>query len=513
VRIPFPERFPIFKVFVFAIVLSLAQLVEGTSTLFVLCTFCFIMVSSHSFNLAGGLTRPSGGFIFAWTLLGGLFGITWKAIIGEPGNSNLLQPDRTIEVYLGTAVAMLVGVHASRTFRFKGHLPKFKVDGDMYRASVGCLIVGGLMQLVAWFSTSSAEGGSLRAALQQGLGGFLLLAIVLAVTYQLKKSGGRSSMNVPAALACAFIFAGGLIGYSKQGIFTPIVCWFFPVAAARYKTSIIQAAILVVGFGLMVYYLVPYSQIGRTYRIDGAPFSVNLATNILLLSHLDAVRKYQHEHEADGSGTDPDAQVFAYYNESQGFADRLQMLTPDDAAINVTENGAVFGILPTVFAFENMIPHFIWKSKPIINFGNLYAHEIGILTDSADTSTGISFSPAGDAYHEAKWAGVLLLLPALFSLLFTLSDSIGGDTRNSPFGLLMIINFMHSAPEGMVAGVVGASVIGMYGTFFAAFVTAYIMPLFATLIIGPSKRQGGDQNAYVPIPAQSPSSLVTTSER
>jgi hypothetical protein len=486
VRLPFPERFPLFKVFVFAFVLCLVQLLEGTSILFVLCTFCFVMVTAFAFNLTGGLSRPSGGFIFAFTILGGLFGITWKALINEPGNSNLLQPDRTIEVYLGTAVAMLVGVYASRRFRFKSYLPRFKSDGDMYRAAVGCLVLGGSMQFFSIIVTSQATSGSLRSVLQQALGGFLLLAIVLSVTYQVRKTGGRSSMNAAAAISCALVFAGGLIGYSKQGIFLPVVCWLFPAAAGRYKVSPIQIAGLVAGFGLMVYYLVPYSQIGRTFRVEGAPFSVNFATNIYLLSHLDGVRKFAHDHE--GENADPDAQVFAYFNKSQGFADRLQMLTPDDAAINITENGAVFGIVPTLFAFENMIPHFIWASKPNLNFGNLYAHEIGILTDDEDTTTGISFSPAGDAYHQAKWYGILLILPVLLSLLFTMSDSVGGDTRESPFSLLMVISFMHSAPEGMVSGIVGGSLIGMYGTFFGAFVTAYVMPLVAGIFMGPVKQ-------------------------
>ena len=144
-----------------------------------------------------------------------------------------------------------------------------------------------------------------------------------------------------------------------------------------------------------------------------------------------------------------------YYNQKHGMLDRLQMISWDDALIDTTEQGHVYGLYPVLFSFVNVVPHFLWRDKPIIALGNLYSHEIGIShggQDSDDTTTGISFSPTGDAFHEARWLGVLVVAPLLWFLCFFGMDWLCGDTRRSPWGLLMLASCAHIAPEGMLDG-------------------------------------------------------------
>jgi hypothetical protein len=108
VRLPFPERVPLAPVCFFATVLCLLQLYQGTAAAFSLCSFLFIIVSALAFNMAGGLTRPSGGYIFFFVVLGVLIGLVWKAVLGEPADSNLAVPMITIEVYLCAACSLLL---------------------------------------------------------------------------------------------------------------------------------------------------------------------------------------------------------------------------------------------------------------------------------------------------------------------------------------------------------------------------------------------------------------------
>ena len=497
VRLPFPERLPLFQIVGFCLVLFTVQQLEGTSAVFSLGTFLFVFIAAMAFNLAGGLTRPSGGFVFAFTMLAGLFGITYKALMNQPAQTNLSRPEVTIGVYVAATFAMLIAVYVSKLLRFKTRFfPTFKSDEDMYRACVGSLVLGGSVMIYGLLRTSEVAAGSLYGVLQQ-LNRFLSLSIILGVMYEVRKSGGRKSMNWPVAIACFLVFASGIIGFSKEGIFTPFVAWIFPAASGRYKMSVLQIMGLTLVFGFMVVYLVPYSQYGRTYKREGAPLSDTLDANAALLLHLNDVKRLY-----DAQSANDDAFGFTYYGTPQGFADRLHMLSPDDALINTTEEDGAYGLFPTLFYFENVIPHFLWPAKPILSFGNIYAHEVGIITSEEDTTTGVSFSPAGEIFHQARWLGVLVVLPILLTLLFTVSDSLGGDTRESPIALLLLVGFLHTAPEGGVGGIIGTIMGGTAILFVLAFITTRLMPLFSELVLGPVKKQFSRPKAAASIPAR-----------
>jgi len=130
--------------------------------------------------------------------------------------------------------------------------------------------------------------------------------------------------------------------------------------------------------------------------------------------------------------------VQGYFNTPQGFFDRLQMISIDDALNNHTQQFGTYGILPVIQSFENLIPRFIWPDKPPLLSGNTYAHEVGLLAE-ADTSTGVSFSSTAVAFHLLGWPGIFLLAPAIWLLLFTIFDSLCGDVRKAPWGLLVMV--------------------------------------------------------------------------
>ena len=487
-RLPFPERVSVLPVLTFCLLLALAQQLLGTTLLFSAATVLFILLAALAFNICGGFTRPSGGFVFAYSCVGILFGIVYKVVVGEPAQSNLLQPERTIEIYVASMAGMAVAAYLARKMRLKRRfLAQFTSLEEMYRGCVGLLMIGLAIMASEYLRTSPAAPGSALSALYR-LDVFLPMAIFLGVTYEVRRSGGRRSVNGAVLLAIGFSFANGLIGYSKEGMLAPFACWLIPAAAQRYRVSILQIAGLLLGFAFTAYYLVPYSQYGRDFRGSGATLSQNLRNNYILLTNLPLVRKIYIQQQAEiYSGDD----LVRYYDKPQGLMDRVQMVTPDDAVINLTEQGSVFGIFPTLFSFENLIPHFIWPSKPSIGFGNVYAHELGIIGDDEDNSTGISFSPAGDAFHQARWVGVLIMLPLLALMLFFIADSVCGDTRDSPFTLLLLLLFLHSAPEGgllQFAPLASATTIQIY---IASFLGARVMPVIASIFLGPAKEPRG----------------------
>lgn len=481
-RIPFPVHIRLWHAFCFAGLLFTAQLLEGTSLYFSVCSVLFIVIATVAFNLAGGLARPSGAYVFFYSVLAVIVGLCWKAIIGEPGDSNLLNPLLTIRVFLAGITAMLAAVYVSRKLTAKrAFLRNAVAEAKMQNATIGCMITGlflsFLLMVLTW------QSGSALSALAQ-VNRFLPLAMVLGVVHQIRKSGGTSSVNLPVLISGAAIFAMGVLGFSKEGMFTPLLCWAVAAGSQRYKVSTFQAigAVLVVVF--MFRFLVPYSQYGRNLRSETGSVRENFNVAISLLLDLEDVRQKSNALAEDPSA---DSSKESYYNTPQGFFDRLQMISVDDALIDLTERNGTFGYSPIIMGFENLVPHFLWPNKPNIGFGNVYSHELGGVIAEDDSTTGISFSPSGEGFHIARWTGVLIVAPILWILLFTLFDSLCGSATESPWGLLVIAQFAHLAPEGMLGGVIYMLGFTTLSIIVAALTAAYVMPVLGTLFKGPEQ--------------------------
>jgi hypothetical protein len=482
VRIPFPVHIRLWHALCFAGLLITAQLLEGTSLYFSVCCALFIVIATVAFNLAGGLARPSGAYVFFYALLAVIVGLSWKAVIGEPADSNLLNPLLTIRVYLAGITSMLAAVYISRKLTTKRALLRHTVtESNMQNATIGCMVTGliisFLIMVLPW------QSGSTMSAIAQ-INRFLPLAMVLGIVHQVRKSGGTSSVNLPVLISGGALFAMGVLGFSKEGMFVPLLCWVVAAGSQRYKLSAFQAIGIVLVVAFMFRFLVPYSQYGRNLKSETGSIHENFDISISLLSHLEDVRQKFNAVAVDQS---EDNQTESYYNTPQGFFDRLQMISVDDALIDLTERNGTFGYSPIILGFENLVPHFLWPNKPTFGFGNVYSHELGNMIAEDDTTTGISFSPTGEAFHIGRWTGVLIVAPILWIMLFTVFDSLCGSVSESPWGLLVIAQFAHSAPEGMLGSVIYMLGFITISIVVAALTTAYVMPLLGTLFKGPEQ--------------------------
>jgi hypothetical protein len=479
VRLPFPERISLVPVVGFAIVLCALQVYQGTAPGFSLGCFVFIVVVTIAFNIAGGVTRPSGSYIFAFSVLGVIVGLAWKAILGEAADSNLLVPMLTIKVYVAASFGLLAAASISRYLSSKrALLADFTSDERLQSATVGCLATGILFSVILAIVPKGT--GTLLSALSQ-VDRFLPMAIVLGVIHTIRRSGGTRSVNLFVLIAIAFSFVQGVLQYTKEGMITPFVCWLLPAAVYRYKVSVPQVAGGILFTFFLFQYLVPYSQYGRTQ--EGDTFSANLDIAVSLLTHPAYVRDQFIEAEADLD----DNLARGYFTNHQGFFDRLQMIGPDDSLNNFTDQGVAPGIAPFILYAENLVPHFIWPNKPNWGGGNLYARQMGYVGED-DTTTGISFSPAAEAFHLMRWTGILIIAPILWTILFILYDSLCGDLRKAPWGLFVALAFAHLAPEGGIGGVINSFGNLAAGIVFAALMGTYIMPIFGEILIGPGRK-------------------------
>ena len=480
-RLTLPSRIPMLYVGSFASLLLVLQLLDRTDLTFSVCSFFFVLVSGVAFNLAGGLTTSSGGYVFFYSTLGLIIGLVWKTVLAEPGGSNLYEPRTTIKVFLAGICGMLMAVFVSRKLtRKRPLLAGLSKSSNLQSTSTGCLVVSVFLYVISFYVQRT--NGSLFSALVQ-INQFSELAVILGVTHQIQKSGGRSSLNFPAIAATALIWInGGLLGFSKQAMFTPNVCWVLAAAAQSYRMKKAQ----LVGGALFIFFLfhfmVPYAQYGRNQASNTV--GGNIGVSLTLLSDLGAVRAHYLEGEKANL-----AQVKSgYFNSPQGFFDRLQMIGPDDSIIESTERLGQFGLYPIVADFENLVPHAFWSNKPVIRWGNVFAHDTLVPLTEEDVTTGISFTPSGEAYRLAKWPGVLILAPMIWTMTFVWFDTLCGDVRRSPWGLLVLTTWAHVAPEGMLDGCIYLMAYGTFGIVFAALSAAYVLPHVGRIFSGPGGR-------------------------
>ena len=482
-RIPFPTHFAMGHVLVFTALLFVMQQLQGTIPLVSVCSCLFVVVAAIAFNLADGFNRPSGTYVFFYAFLGVIVGLCYKVVLWEPADKNLLHPVLTFEVFLGGITSMLVAVWIAKQFRRKtAYLQNMVTEANMRNAILGCLLTGTALTVAS--VVIPKVPGSALSALEQ-VNRFLPMAIILGVTHAIRSSGGSKSVNFAVWMAGGLTFLmGGIVGFSKEGMFTPFLCWALAAGALHYRMAFSQILGILVVVALMFAFLVPYSQYGRTLAPEGATITQKLGIATTLLSHpidlrrsVRAAETFSYEEEKTG-----------YYNSPQGFFDRLQMISVDDLLVDATERNGYFGLQPIYVAFENLVPHFLWADKPQVAFGNLFAHEIGGLSED-DFTTGVSFTPSGEAYHMDGWVGIFLVAPIMFTLLFVVYDSLCGEISKSPWGLLAAAMFAHTAPEGMLDGIVYVVAYGGFALVFAAWAAAYVMPLIGTLMAGPEARR------------------------
>ena len=207
-RLPFPERIPLERTALFAVGLFMVQQLEHTALYFSVGCVVFLLVATLAFNIAGGLTRTSGVYVFFYSVLVVVIGLCYKAYLGEPADSNLQDPLTTIEVYVGGICAMLAAVVISRRFSRKtGLLQNLMKDSDMYRSSVGCMVIGiGVPFLISMLGQRAAW---LRTAFTQ-LNQLIALAIIIGVMYEIRRSGGTRSLTQPSFLSqSTFLWSTG----------------------------------------------------------------------------------------------------------------------------------------------------------------------------------------------------------------------------------------------------------------------------------------------------------------
>lgn len=480
-RLALPDRVPILLVIVYGMLMFTVQQAEHTMILFSLLYFAFVVLSAVAFNFAGGFDRVIGAYIFWFSLLICIVGVTWQAVLGEPGESDLQDPLLLMTAYIGS-MAMLIVItailkrvdvrpYAAGSEKRTGHL-------SYTSAGLGCIIFSLVIETLA--SLFGSAPGSALSALRQ-LDVFLVLGIILATIGTIKDSDGLRTMNAINSFAMAELLWQGMLAFSKQIMMTGPVCWLVAATYMRLRLRAVHVVAIIV-VGILNFTVFTTLSQSRDLAIPGSSYIQGTELIVRLLSNYGSLRA--HAQGVQDAGVGP----HDYFRTPQNsLIDRLNMIGPDDALVSYSSKVEPLGLEPVKNDYINLIPHFLYKNKPETLSGNYYAHEVGGYLAADDLTTGISFSPVGEAFRLEGWWGIFGLLPFVWLLLFMSIDAVCGDIRRSPWGLLVVVYFAHAAPESLVAGLIYYTGFGNYGLLFAIIFCSKFAPVIGTLLYGQQK--------------------------
>ena len=477
-RFKLPTRIPLKKAFIFCFAFFCLQQFQHTSLAFSLLYFLFVLLSVIAFNVAEGFNRPAGAYIFWYSLLIAIVGVTWKAVLGEAADSNLLDPLLDMSLYASSMAMLALVALINRRVDFRpigigGGFSKGEINYTS--AGLGCIAVWlAIQHSVQIFG--NAPGGIVSALTQVNV--FGPLGIILATIGSIKDSGGRRSVNFINGSVFIYLTYLGLLSFSKQVLLLPMVCWAIGAFYARLKIRVVHVVAIILMVVVSFAFISPLS--ASRDLAEGLGDEGHIELVVYLITHwsfFQAHVKQLEEYQATGPA--------AYFDKPQGsLIQRLTMIPPDDLLFNYTSKGNYEGMAPIYQYFINLEPHFLNPSKQMTYGGNLYTHEMGTGLADTDTSTGISFSPVAEAYHCVGWGGIFWLLPAIWILLFSTVDFVVGDMTKYPWGLMVVVWFGHMAPEQLVGGMIYFIGYGNFGMLLAIIVVTRFAPILGALFLG-----------------------------
>ena len=504
-HLAFPQRIPFAKTVACAAALAAVQLLQHTSAAFAVLFFSFVVLSVVTFNYAGGFSRPSGAFVFFFSVLAVIFGVVMKAVLNEPANSNLRAPTVTMAAYNGTMIAMLLAVAVSRKLTSSAPgIPSIVGANrvNLRHASLGCVIVGLVIQVISL--TLSGGSGTVISAINQ-VNFFMPLGIILGTVETIRSTGGKRSINLLIFLAILYSTLTGVLAFSKQGMFTGFAAWFLAACFMRLRIRLVHGIVLV-GFAVLSQLVLAPLSVGRIY--EAATIKERIQVVELLLSDISEVRREADEEAVtagsySGFGT--------YYNHPEGLIDRLSMIVEDDLLIDFTEHGHVLGYGSLKSAFQNWIPHFLLPHKDVeaaTGGGNFYFREMGLLP-SEDNVTGISISATSEAFHFGGWQGIFLAITLIMTMMFVVTDWLMGDMSRHPWGILIVLLFAHIAPEDGLLGPIYMTVTGNIALIIVIVFCTYVIPILGSAFS--RNRTAAPENLNLGSPGGPPSTAIAAS--
>ena len=261
--------------------------------------------------------------------------------------TNLIDPQRTLSVYLVGMCSMLAAVLLNSRLRRKTPLLSDRLNSTQINSiGVGCF----LLYLLPVYILPAQWAGTYNQ-----FDYFEYLAIMLPVYQLARDSDGRRTFNWVSFIVWLYVTVVlGILSFSKEGIFVGSAAWIIAAAAAGYRVTLKKGVTLAVTALAAVLLFTPFSQVGRLYRGDGNVVSivVNMLTHPLETQAI--YSKSQADIlQSDGLGSS------RWFNQPEGFLERLTVVPIDDVLIYVTDHGQPGSLDVLKSYWLNLVPRYL----------------------------------------------------------------------------------------------------------------------------------------------------------
>ncbi|MBM4303309.1 MAG: hypothetical protein FJ112_03160 [Deltaproteobacteria bacterium] len=467
---------------VYSFAVFLAQIIQGTSVAFASNILMFHLLCGMAFNFSGGGTTVFGWLIGLLSLRQVIISQWFKMFSWQPADQGLSSPEVTSQVYvLGMGMIVLVTL-VDRYFRFERY-PIVKEDSFYFSPRlVEWLFVG---SLILNFYTSKRDSFSLILApllnALSYLGGLGILALIAELNRTAWETKGKKLFNIRSVVILSVLFALGVLGTSKQGMFEPLFAVLVVAIFQKIKIGIKSIATIAFIGLLMVFVFTPLSDDGRNYikRDQTLGVKVESLGNYLkenfssFEGYSQYLRRLREQTIQRYSGES------LYTSESTLLIERFSLISAADKLIHYYNNNEKEGY-SFFWSQIYLLPRSLtgkWLFLDTVK-GSVMARKIGMISDDDDV-TGISFGSFAEAFAiDGFWGVVWIVFIVFLSIRIGLSlIDVRGPNRF--WSMWLILALHHNISE---VGVLGCCLVAVRTIPFL-FVVKKLMEVIESLYL------------------------------
>lgn len=485
-----PLKIPSSLLFVTVALLAACEIATGTPVAFVAFMAGTLICAGITYNLLGGLGSISGMAFTAFAASSIVISQFAKVLFAERADRPLESPLLTIQVYFVFYFCNMVGTFVYRSLRVR--LPRPLEPATTAQASLQynvALIVGAVTSFLyerLETSTNPEDHATLAHSIGLAFSPLLLLSLVIAIQATIRKSGGRHSIGIKAAIPAIITIAFGFLETSRSRIILPAVVYLFTCYASGYRLRRKHYLTIAAGLAFFLYILSPFEIYAR-----GPMRQLGFRDRIYEGFHLiQTIPPWTVVQQASLGGVESGSREEYFDRPGTFVLSRLSAIRADSNMINACSSGFHYGFTALSIDFRRNMPRFLVKNKPE-NDGNSYTGRVtGVNPDNVDNGDFV-LTAISDSYGAFSWLGVVVVALFLFPAIFTVYESMF-DMRK-PWGIVATGAFCFQFAEVNLSGVFTL----LFRAPIAIIVLSYIVGLVIRMI--PVKGDSGATAQDVPL--------------
>jgi hypothetical protein len=439
-RIPFPKTIPLWPLLIFLTTMLVVQIIQGTDPVFAVLMLAAQLAAVVGFNRMGGMTHMAGAFCFFAILPNVTVPEITHLVLRQPGDFNLVHPLATAGVCVIFFVSVMITALLVSSVR---HPVPFI---ERIRFSITELRIASVLSCILAISIAFAlitrsgppENGSLLAALYHFYPFLLAISVMLATYVQIITSSGESVMSWYVSFLLILAIVPGIFSASKEGMLTPLLCWFVVVASSRHRFRwygvLALAGVLFVAW-VFVY---PFSQNAR--------FTVREAET--LSEKLDLIVEFVRDPSRfpDSISNSKESSEFGVATSKVNIIARYSVLPSIDMLFDADQKLGYTSIDRYAPVLVSMVPHALWPHRPVPITSNELGHKAGFRMGAGDTETGIAIASPALFFDLGGWLALVVYTLICFIMFFFASIRLIGTSESGIWGLVPI------GTEALIAG-------------------------------------------------------------